>query len=492
MADVLIIGAGPVGLTLAAELARFGVAVRIVDRNPHPSETSKALVVWSRTLELMDRMGCTPGFLAAGLRAHAATMRSGDKVLGHMRLDAVASAYNFALMIPQSETERLLTAHLASFGVSVEREVALLGFQAANGSVEARLGHPGGREERVETPWLIGCDGAHSAVRHGLGMEFDGSPQRDDWLLADVRLDGDGAPPRDEIAVSLHPKGPFVIFPMPGGRARIIGVIGPADPDHPRPDPTLGEVQAMADERTGGGFRAVDPVWLANFRINERKVSGYRRNRVFLAGDAAHIHSPAGGQGMNTGMQDAINLAWKLAMVVRGQAEATLLDSYSPERSAVGDMVLRNATRLTDLATLVHPAAQAVRNLALHVLLGVHAVRDKVAVTMSEIEIAYPDSPLSRGRGGGRRFAPAENDGAPPGTGREPRFVLYAKDSARGAALAARFPTLLEQVVRAPSDPAALLLVRPDGYVGLSAGATAWDEAEHYLGGMAPPASIRP
>lgn len=480
MRPYLIIGAGPVGLTMAAELARYGLAVRLIDKSPMPTQTSKALVVWSRTLELMDRMGCTPGFLDAGLRAHGVAMHAGETVLGHARFDDVASPYNFALMVPQRETERLLAEHLRSFGVTVEREVELVAFTETSDGVVARLKHPDGREETLDAAWLIGCDGAHSTVRHALGLAFRGSAQGDDWWLADIRLDGAGKPPTDELAIYLHRDGPFAIFPMPGGRARIITKAGQTDQARPRPDPTIIDIQATVDRRAGGGFRVTDPVWLKTFRINERKVAEYRRGRVFVAGDAAHVHSPAGGQGMNTGMQDAINLAWKLAMVERGQAAATLLDSYSPERSTVGDQVLRNASRLTDMGTLANPAAQAARNLALRVALGFDVIKDKVAATFSEIGIGYPDSPLSRGDGAGLRLAPEHNAGPPPGSGREPRFVLYA-DADKGRAFAARFPTLLEPAPRRPPDAQNLLIVRPDGYIGLSAGPGAWDEAERYL-----------
>ncbi|PXW51291.1 FAD-dependent monooxygenase [Methylobacterium sp. B4] len=480
MTDVLIVGAGPVGLTMGAELVRYGVGVRLIDRAPHATETSKALVVWSRTLELMDRMGCTQAFVDAGLRAPGASIRSGGKVLGNPRFADIASAYNFALMIPQRETERLLAAHLRSFGVEVERQVELVGFDEAADGVEVCLRHANGREETLRTPWLIGCDGAHSTVRHGLGLAFEGAAQGDDWLLADVRLDGSSAPPPDEIATYLHRDGPFVIFPIPSGRARVVATVGRTDAAHPRPDPTLDDVQALIDQRAGG-FCASDPVWLTNFRINERKVAEYRHGRVFLAGDAAHIHSPAGGQGMNTGMQDAVNLAWKLAMVVHGQAGTSLLDSYSPERSAVGDLVLRNAGRLTDMATLSNPAAQAARNLALRFLLGLHTVRDRMATQMSEIEIAYANSPLSEGARSGVRWDPETYGGPPPGAGGEPRFVLYAADAARGAALTGRFPGLLETTPRSPPDASGFFLVRPDGYVGLSAGETGWDDAERYL-----------
>ncbi len=481
MSAVLIVGAGPVGLTMAAELARYGVPVRLIDRSDHPTETSKALVVWSRTLELMDRMGCTPAFLQAGLQAHGASIRTGETVLGHTGFETIDSHYNFALMLPQRDTERFLNQHLESLGVVVERQVELTGFTDGVDHVDARLRHPDGREEAVETPWLIGCDGAHSTVRHGLGVAFHGSAQGDDWMLADVRLEGDRTPPGDELAVYLHRDGPFVIFPIPGGRARVIATVGKTDPSHQRPDPTLAEVQAMVDRRAGGGFRVVDPVWLSNFRINERKVSDYAKGRVFLAGDAAHVHSPAGGQGMNTGMQDAINLAWKLAAVVRGEGASTLLDSYSPERTAVGDMVLRNASRLTDVGTLSHPAAQAARNLAIRFVLGLHTVQEKMAATMSEIEIAYAGSILSSGRHAGERLAPALYDGAPPGAGHEPRFVLYASDPQRGADLAARFPALLDSKPRKPPSADEMLIVRPDGYIGFSGRGSDWETADGYL-----------
>ena len=491
MVDVLVAGAGPVGLTMAAEAARYGLSTRIIDKAPHASTTSKALVVWSRTLELFDRMGCTQEFLDAGIRSHGASMRHGRTVLGSARLDSIPSVYNFGLMIPQRDTERLMTAHLASFGVGVEREVELTGFTPAPGHVEATLRHADGRQETVEARWLVGCDGAHSTVRHQLGVAFDGTPQGDDWFLADVRLEGEGTPPQDEVTVYLHRDGLFVVFPMPHGRSRVVGTVGKASPGHSRPDPTLDEVQALADERTAGGFRVTDPVWLSNFRVQERKVSDYARGPVFLAGDAAHIHSPAGGQGMNTGMQDAINLAWKLAMVSKGTAAPGLLDSYSPERSAVGDMVLRNATRLTDMATLSNPAAQGLRNLAMRFVMGLHTMRDRMVAQMSETDIAYATSPLSVSTrhspdrlAGGQRLAPEHYDGPPPGAGRDPRFVLFGIGD-RAKELAAAFPSLLEAEPRTPPDAGHLLIVRPDGYIGLSAGATEWEKAQAYLHALA-------
>jgi 2-polyprenyl-6-methoxyphenol hydroxylase-like FAD-dependent oxidoreductase len=480
MTPILVVGAGPVGLTMASELSRFGVGVRIIDRNPHPTKTSRALVIWSRTLELMDRMGCTRTFLDAGLRAHGASMRAGQVVLGRPRFDDIASEYNFALMIPQRDTERLLIQHLRTLGVEVERQVELLSFVQRDECVETVLSHPDGRKETALTPWLIGCDGAHSTVRHGLNVEFRGSAQGDEWMIADVRVAGESAPAADEISIYFHRDGPFVVFPIPGDRARIIATRGKSDEAHPRPDPTIADVQSMIDQRAGGGFSASDPVWLTNFRINERKVAQYRHGRAFLAGDAAHIHSPAGGQGMNTGMQDAVNLAWKLALVVHQAANDSVLDSYSPERNAVGEMVLRNATLLTDVATLANPAAQAARNIAARFLLGFHAVQDEMASTMSEIDIAYRKSALSTGRHAGSRWAPRHYAGAPPGSGDSPKFVLYAADGNKAAALLGKFPALVEAVSRQTPD-SYMHVVRPDGYVGLTAGSDDWNEVDSYL-----------
>ena len=480
MTQVLIVGAGPVGLVMAAELVRYGVDVRLIDQSAHATETSKALVIWPRTLELMDRMGCSGAFLAAGIRARGATIRGSGGVLGHADFGDVASPYNFALMIPQSTTERLLADHLLALGGRIERSVKLERFVQDDDAVAAQLSHADGSSKRIETSWLVGCDGAHSTVRHELGVAFPGSAQADEWLLADVRLTGDGAPAADEIATYLHRDGPFVIFPIPGGRARVIADVGKAGRS-PRAEPTIEDVQALIEERAGGGFCALDPVWLTHFRINGRKVTEYRAGRVFLAGDAAHIHSPAGGQGMNTGIQDAVNLARKLAMVTRGDGSPALLESYSPERSAVGDMVLRNASALTSLATLSNPAAQAARNVAMRFLLGLHAVQHRMATTMSEIDIAYPRTPLSKGAGAGARLAPHQYAGSPPGAGERPRFILYAADAQEGGALAGRFEPLLEPIVRTPPKSKDLLIVRPDGYVGFAGRRNAWRQASEYL-----------
>jgi 2-polyprenyl-6-methoxyphenol hydroxylase-like FAD-dependent oxidoreductase len=468
--QVLIVGAGPVGLTMASELARYRVPVRIVDKAAQRTDKSKALVLWSRTLELIDRGGDVSPFIEAGLKVDAANIVAGNKLIGHISLAEVASRYSFALMLPQSETERLMEERLEGFGVRVEREVELTSFSQTPASVSAVLRHKDGREETVETQWLAGCDGAHSAVRHGLALTFPGATLLSDWILADVHLAGMPFP-LSEIATYWHEDGALAMFPIAPGRYRVIADIGASEGAHPT-DPTLEQVQAIVDKRGPGGLVLSDPVWLSAFRINERKVADYRKGRVFVAGDAAHVHSPAGGQGMNTGMQDAFNLAWKLALVCRGRCAAgPLLDSYSPERSAIGDQVLANASRLTAIAVMKNHTAQVVRNLLGGVLFGLTRVQRAMADTLSEVTLGYSQSPLNgahgRGLGGpapGER-APLADEQTPVGAGDAPRFALFAAPSEASGRLLRDYPNLVEPTLRPPLASGGMWLARPDGYV---------------------------
>ncbi|HEV7735549.1 MAG TPA: FAD-dependent monooxygenase [Candidatus Binatia bacterium] len=390
--DVLVVGAGPVGLTATADLLRHGVSCRLIDVAPAATDKSKALVLWSRSLELLDDMGIVAPFLAAGQPAHGISMYADAEPLLHMPL-TIDSAYGYALMIPQCDTERLLTEHLTEIGTSIERGTALVSFTPDDTGVTAKLRHPDGTTETVRTAWLVGCDGAHSTVRHGLGLDFTGAAETNDWMLADVHLAGPIK--QDEVSIFFHSDGVLVIFPIHGDRYRVIADLGPAAPTERAADPSLGDVQRMVDRRAPIGLTVRDPVWLAGFRINERKVARYRHGRVLLAGDAAHIHSPAGGQGMNTGMQDAYNLGWKLALVQQGHAQDVLLDTYSDERSAVGEMVLRQAALLTRAATMRNPIAQRLRNHLYSLLGSIELVRHKIGETMAELSVNYRQSALS-------------------------------------------------------------------------------------------------
>jgi 2-polyprenyl-6-methoxyphenol hydroxylase-like FAD-dependent oxidoreductase len=490
-ADVLIAGAGPVGLTMASELARYGLSVRLVDKNTERTDKSKALVLWARTLELMERMGTdsTQRFIDAGLKIQGANILSGREEIAHVEMTHIASRYNFVLMIPQSETERLLEEHLETLGLKAERQVELKQLKSGADGVSCTLLHSDGREETAEASWLIGCDGAHSTVRHQLGMEFLGSTMLSDWILADIHLSGVAGAPA--INIFWHAEGVLALFPLRGTRYRVIADIGESSGsigEGNRPAPTLEEVQRILEVRGPGGIRASDPVWLSSFSINERKVSDYRSGRIFLAGDAAHVHSPAGGQGMNTGMQDAINLAWKLALVSRGIcAPEPLLSSYSAERSAIAKLVLEATGKTTVLTVLKGGIKQSIRNHIASLVFGLAPVKSAMANILSEMAVGYPESPLNAksahvhgGPHPGQR-APIREGEPAVGSGNTPRFALFAEDTPTSKSLLSKYPNFVEPLPRKPYAHGGIWIVRPDGYVALAAKHDAWNDVDAYL-----------
>ncbi|WP_182356224.1 FAD-dependent monooxygenase [Komagataeibacter europaeus] len=460
---VLVVGAGPVGLTMAAELARYGAPVRVVDRLPARNTRSRALAIWPRTLELLDAAGCAGAFVATGLHAQAVSIHAGRRTLARIPFGTIASTFNYLLMIPQSETERLLEEHLGTSGGAVERGTELTDFVDGPDGVSCTLTHAGGGKERVEAAWLIGCDGAHSFVRRRLGQVFAGDTLPMGFVIADARVAGLPVPP-DEPAIFWHPDGAVMFFPISRDRHRIIADLGPV----PLHMPDLGEMQRIVDRRGPGGVTLSDPAWLSDFGVNERMVRHYRTGHVFLAGDAAHVHSPAGGQGMNTGMQDAFNLAWKLALVMRGEAAPSLPDSYGIERSGVARRILSDSGHMTRIVLLENHLAQRARNLVVQQGFRIPAIRRAVAGRLSGIRIGYPDSPLNvgsacglHGPAPGQRLVLRQGRAA----GGPPRLVLAARDSAEARAIIAHHPSLLAATACPPPDENGIWLVRPDGYV---------------------------
>ncbi|MFO1205953.1 MAG: FAD-dependent monooxygenase [Burkholderiales bacterium] len=480
--NALVVGAGPVGLTMALELARYKVPVRLIDRMTERSDTSRAVAIWSRTLELLDRAGISEELIAMGNKVTAARIMAGRSLVAHFDLMEVDTPYPFVLMLPQCDTEAVLERRLQRFGTRAELGVELTSFTQDATGVTATLRRGDGSIATEPFAWLIACDGSHSPIRHSLGLAFDGDTIGFDWALGDFHMAG--APfPLNELATYWHEDGPIVFFPMSAGRYRLIVSLRPSTGTLPVA-PTLEGFQALVDQRGPGGITLSDPIWTSAFRINERQVASYRVGRVFLAGDAAHVHSPAGGQGMNTGMQDAFNLAWKLAMVCRGMAAApSLLDSYDAERRPVGAAVIAAAGRLTKLALIRNPVAQHVRDAVAHVLLGLAPVQRALEGSMTETSVGYADSPINGttqglGIAAGGRMRPAEGE-APYGAGDAPRFTLRAKVS--GTPPLTSVQDLLDPTVRPNAAGRGIELVRPDGYLAMSAADGDWAQVADYL-----------
>jgi len=387
--DVVVVGAGPVGLVAAAELARRGVRVRIIDKLAVPTDESRAIAVHARSLDMFNRMGIVDQLAATGLKAVAMQLYTGGERLFRVPLGTVDSAFPYTVVTAQTETERVLTEHAESLGVTVERDVELVGLTQDDNAVHLSLRNAGD----VTASWVIGADGAHSAVRALVGTKLAGTFAGEQFLLADI--DASHSLDTDSMHTFFSPDGPTAVFPMINDRMRVIAQTRSAADEPLNLNPTQEEVQAVLDQRIGG-ITITSSHWLTSFEVHHAQVPSYRWGRVFLAGDAAHIHSPAGGQGMNTGMQDAFNLAWKLAAVIHGDAGDTLLDSYHAERHPVAAAVITFSDRLTKMGTL-SGAAQHVRDLAMRVLGHVGAFTRQLAAVAEEIDINYRDSPIAVG-----------------------------------------------------------------------------------------------
>ena len=372
--EVLIVGAGPSGLTLAAALRQRGVEVVVIDRAVEMAGTSRAAVIHARTLEVLDAVGVTEELVNRGSIVPRFSVRDGDRALITIDFDGLPTDHPYTLMLSQDQTEAVLRARLEELGVEVHQSCEFASLQQDADGVKATLGD--GRA--IHAQYLVGCDGMHSAVREHAGIGFTGAAYADSFVLADVVLDWD----LDAAEVMLYfaPSGLVVIAPLPGGRHRIVATVDDA------PEvPDRAFIQALLDERgpQRRPARVGDVVWSSRFRVHHRLADRYRDGRVFLAGDAAHVHSPAGGQGMNTGIQDAIALAERLSDVLRGGKSAATLDRYESERRPVAAQVVHLTDRLTALATVNGRTRRWLRNTLLRLLDHVPAVGRTLAMNLS-------------------------------------------------------------------------------------------------------------
>jgi 2-polyprenyl-6-methoxyphenol hydroxylase-like FAD-dependent oxidoreductase len=499
-AEVLIVGAGPTGLVLALWLTRLGVPVRIVDKTAEAGTTSRALAVQARTLEFYRQLGVADTIVARGREVAAVNLwvagrRAARAVLGDM--GAGVSPYPYAFIFPQDEHERLLIEHLSGAGLRVERETELADFEERGDRIAARLKHADGRVETCDVAFIAGCDGAHSRVRETLSIGFAGGTYEHLFYVADV--DARGVVMNGEIHVALDRTDFLAVFPLKGDRrARLVGTVRD-EAAHRRENLTWDDV----GRRVIGWLRIdVERVnWFSTYHVHHRVAECFRRGRAFLLGDAAHVHSPVGGQGMNTGIGDAVNLAWKLAAVLKRRADDRILETYEPERIAFA----RRLVATTDRAfTGVTSSTATARALRLHVvplllprLFAVRAFRRAMFRTVSQTAIQYRGSPLSEGHAGavhgGDRLPWVQID---PGRGVDNFSALTSLEwqvHVYGAAspeirarCAQRHMTLHEfawqpDMERAGVHRDGLYLVRPDGYVALARAEQAASALDDYL-----------
>ena len=497
--DVLIVGAGPTGLMLGNQLARRGVRALVIDRNPGPSIHSKALGVQARTLEIYSHLGIAERALELGTRATGANLwvegrRAARIPLGDIGRDL--SPYPFLLILGQDDNERLLGEALHHGGTDVQWNTELVELSQNSERVSATLKRADGSRQEIEADWVAGCDGAHSAVRTLSRIDFVGAPYEEVFFVADTRVTGPMVP--NELNVYLWRGGFHLFFPIRGtDHWRVVGILPPDL--RGRDDVDFDAVFPSVRKETGSSLSLQACSWFSTYRIHHRRAARFRDRRCFLLGDAAHIHSPVGAQGMNTGLQDAYNLGWKLALVTSGQAGERLLDSYENERVPVADRLLKTTDQAFAVLSSNRWLAGLVRTkVAARVMafaMGRERTRELAFRTISQIGIRYPKSSLSETLGGLPEDAPRAGDRFPwvrlrlsPNGPTEDLFarlddtrfnlIVIGQPSLPASATELNGLILTHQV---PDDPLndrdlrraripkpSFYLLRPDGHVGLA------------------------
>jgi 2-polyprenyl-6-methoxyphenol hydroxylase-like FAD-dependent oxidoreductase len=482
---VLIIGAGPTGLVLALWLTRLGVRARIIDKTAGPGTTSRALAVQARTLEFYQQVGLADAVVEAGVKVPGINLWVGGARAAHISLGPLGSGlspFPYVMTYPQDAHERLLVEQLEAMGVMVQRQTELVRCREKPHGVQAVLKRADGSEETCKAAYLAGCDGAHSTVREALGIGFPGGTYSGLFYVADVDVSGPAA--NGEIHVDFEEAEFVAAFPLKGaGRLRLVGPIS-WEPDQEQREPTFDDI---SDRAIGNLNLTVNKVnWFSTYRVHHRVAERFRGGRLFLLGDSAHVHSPVGGQGMNTGIGDAVNLSWKLAAVLKGESDDRLLATYEPERIVFARRLVDTTDRIFTLVTKQGGVARLVRTrlapLIVPLLFRLAPVRRWMFRTVSQLVINYRHSPLSAGRAGdiqgGDRLPwvetePGKDNFAPLTT---LGWQVHVYGSPRPglaeacADLKLRFHAFAwrPRMRRAGLRQSALYLVRPDGYVALA------------------------
>ena len=449
--DVLIVGSGPVGLLLAYECARRGLRYQIIEARPGQSEHSKALAIFPRTMEIFDMAGIAPPFVAAANRVTSVAIITHGRTLARMPFAPDESPYPFIAMVPQNVTERLLFEELQKKGGAVQYETTFASAAQDADGVDVTLEHQG-RSFEVRAAFVVGCDGAHSKVRKVMGLTMEGGEYPDSFMLADIETNE--SLPADQLQLCPSEFGPAAIFPMSATRRRLVATVE-------RPDgevPSLEVVRSILQQRAPEGFEARGLHWSSYFRIHHRHAAKLRVGRMFIAGDAAHIHSPFGGQGMNTGLHDVWNLVWKLDLCLKGHGTDSLLDTYTTERVPVIQSVIETTDLLTKVMGTPNRFAQALRNAIIPMVSRLAPVQHAFVNRLSELGIAYRSSPIVEGPG--MRYLDESMRG---GNGIRSRFLVITNGTSQQMD---QLSSNLREVIdlRKARDPG-MTLVRPDGYV---------------------------
>jgi 2-polyprenyl-6-methoxyphenol hydroxylase-like FAD-dependent oxidoreductase len=495
--DVLIVGAGPTGLVLALWLTKLGIRVHIVDRTSEPGTTSRALAVQARTLELYRQLDLADAVVEGGHRVPAVNLWVKGEQAARLPFEAIGTdltPYPTMHVFPQDKHERLLIQRLQALGVSVQRQTELLSFSETDGKVQARLRGPDGNEQTWEASYIAGCDGARSLVRETLGTGFPGGTYKQVFYVADV--DAEGASINGELHIDLDEADFLAVFPLAGeGRARLIGTVRDERAEHPE-SLKFEDVSDRAMQHLKVKVQRVN--WFSTYRVHHRVTEHFRKGRAFLLGDAAHIHSPAGGQGMNTGIGDAINLAWKLASVLTGCAPESLLDSYEAERIVFARRLVATTDRVFSAVTAEGHFADIVRTrIAPFVLPNVTrfgAAREFLFRTVSQIMLNYRHGPLSEGSAGhvhgGDRLPWAvagDEDNFASLTATDWQVHVYGQarqeliDSCRSLGLSLHVFDWQPEYQAAGLRQNVVYLLRPDTYVALVDPTGTWETLDRYF-----------
>lgn len=388
--DVLITGAGPTGLLAAVDLYRHGLKPRVVEKHDGPSVHSKALAVQARSLELLEDLGLAEQATAAGNVVHGFNMYATGQRIVHLTLDELDSPFPYLLVLPQSDTERLLGGALEKLGGAVQWQHEVTHVEQDERGVTATIRGPDGSEEICRARWMVACEGAHSLTRELMNVPYEGEDIDAHFCFIDATVDWVGG--SDEGHIFFHPDGLLAWIPLPErDRWRIIATMAEAPP---KDDVGIELFARLAKERMHVEAKITESFWSASFTIRQRKIASYRKGRVFFAGDSAHCHSPVGGQGLNTGLQDAYNLAWKLALVERGVGRDTLLESYDAERAPIAKALLAGTGNATKVATLRHPVGQQLRNSVAGFLSSLDVVQQRLTRNVGELNLGYRHSPI--------------------------------------------------------------------------------------------------